>query len=99
MTILRGTYTTKKGNDLHYRMSYNKGGANPFNGKIERRGYRLFIQRDPKTWAAHSSLNDEKGAARLFLHEVKRQSQKQADIAADMVTEELLQSIADRHGI
>ncbi len=98
MTILRGTFTSKKGTDLHYRMEYDKGGTSPY-GRPMKRGYRLFIQRDKTMFTVHEGLASEKVAVNVFLHEVKRMSQKQADIAVSMVTDEFMQSIADRYGL
>lgn len=91
-------FTTEKGNELFFDLRYRKGGVNPFTHREEARGYVLSVQRDRTTFAAFEGLDHEKGAVRLLIHEVTRNTQKQRDIATELVTEKLKQ-ITDSYNL
>ena len=92
-------FTTEKGTTLYYDISYDLGGYNYFTGDADPRAYLLMIQRDKHTFSAFSGLDSPSGAIRMVLLEVKRKSKKQEANAYNMVTDELLQDIANKYGI
>ena len=92
-------FTTEKGTTLYYDISYDLGGYNYFTYEAEPRAYLLMIQRDKHTFSAFSGLDSPTGAIRMVLNEVKRKSKKQEVNAYNMVTDELLQDIANKYGI
>ena len=92
-------FTTEKGTTLYYDVSYELGGYNHFTGDITPRAYMLDIKRQKNQFSAFSGLDKPGGAIRMVLNEVKRKSKKQEAIAYNMVTDELLQDIANKYGI
>ena len=92
-------FTTEKGTTLYYDISYDLGGYNYFTGDADPRAYLLMIQRDKHTFSAFSGLDKPGGAVRMVLLEVGRRSKKQEANAYSMVTDELLQDIANKYGI
>ena len=74
-------YTTDRGTHLYYRVFYDIGGYNWFTSKETPRGYYLEIRRQPHMMAAFSSLTDPQGAIKYCLLKVKRQSNKQKQLA------------------
>lgn len=92
-------FTTKKGTKLFWDITYDKGGYNHFTSSERKRGYSLSIKRKKNEFSAFTGLSSENGAVSLFLHEVSRKSNKQLDVAMNLVTDELLSDIAMRYGI
>lgn len=92
-------FTTENGTKLFWKVKYSLGGMNYFTGGVEPRGYSVHIKRNRNEFKAFTGLDQEGGASRAFIHEVKRRSNKQEQVAMEMVTEEYLQGIADRFGI
>lgn len=82
-------YTTDRGTRLYYRVFYDIGGYNWFTSKDTPRGYYLEIRRQPHMMTAFSSLTDPQGAIKYCLLEVKRQSNKQKQLAEDMAEQTL----------
>ena len=77
----------------------NWGGYNHFNGGTIPRAYMLSLKRQKNEFSAFSGLDKPGGAVRMVLLEVGRRSKKQEANAYSMVTDELLQDIANRYGI
>ena len=92
-------FTTEKGATLYYDIAYDLGGYNYFTGESDPRAYMLILKRQKNQFSAFSGLDSPSGAIRMVLNEVKRKSKKQETIAYNMVTDELLQDIADKYGI
>lgn len=92
-------YTTEKGTTLYYDVTYELGGYNHFTGGDTPRAYMLVINRQKNQFSAFSGLDKPGGAIRMVLNEVGRRSKKQEAKAYDMVTDELLQDIANKYGI
>ena len=92
-------FTTKRGTTLYYEVTYELGGYNHFNGGTIPRAYMLSIKRQKNEFSAFSGLDSPSGAIRMVLLEVGRRSKKQEAKAHDMVTDELLQDIANKYGI
>lgn len=92
-------FTSEKGTTLYYDVSYELGGYNHFTYDITPRAYMLDIKRQKNEFSAFSGLDKPGGAVRMVLNEVKRKSKKQEANAYNMVTDELLQDIANKYGI
>ena len=92
-------FTTEKGTTLYYDVTYELGGYNHFTGGDIPRAYMLSIKRQKNEFGAFSGLDASDGAVRMVLLEVGRRSKKQEAKAHDMVTDELLQDIANKYGI
>ena len=92
-------FTTEKGTTLYYDVSYELGGYNHFTYNITPRAYMLDISRQKNQFGAFSGLDSPSGAIRMVLSEVGRRSKKQEANAYKMVTDELLQDIANKYGI
>ena len=92
-------FTTEKGTTLYYDVTYELGGYNHFTGGTTPRAYMLSIKRQKNVFSAFSGLDSPSGAIRMVLLEVKRKSKKQEANAYKMVTDELLQDIANKYGI
>lgn len=90
-------YTTEKGTKLYYEVTYDLGGFNYFTGKSDPRCYSLNIQRNPQEFAAFSNLNDDRGAVRVLLFEVGRQSKKQLSKAENMALDKLKEFITNHY--
>ena len=82
-------YTTAKGTKLYWHVSYNLGGYNQFNNKLEPRCYDLVVQRNPQELAVFEDLDYPTGSTRLVLNEVSRRSKKQERIANELALEKL----------
>lgn len=84
---------------LKIELNYNKGGMNYWTGRMEARGYYLYVQRVERTdYGGHSieSFIVGQGGVRSFLLEVKRQSPKakaQAEELAKAKVDELKNAI------
>ena len=92
-------FTTNKGTTLYYDITYELGGYNHFTGGTIPRAYMLSIKRQKNQFSAFSGLDAPGGAIRMVLLEVGRRSKKQEAKAHNMVTDELLQDIANKYGI
>ena len=92
-------FTTEKGTTLYYDVTYELGGYNHFTHDITPRAYMLDISRQKHSFSAFSGLDTPSGAVRMVLLEVGRRSKKQEAKAHDMVTDELLQDIANKYDI
>lgn len=92
-------FTTENGTKLFWEIRYDIGGYNHFNGRNIARGYYLSINRKKNTFMAFSGLENESGAVRMLIVEVGRKSVKQAEKANELITDEYLQSIANRYGL
>ena len=92
-------FTTEKGTTLYYDVTYELGGYNHFTGGTTPRAYMLSIKRQRNVFSAFSGLDSSSGAVRMVLLEVGRRSKKQEANAYSMVTDELLQDIANKYGI
>lgn len=92
-------FTTEKGTTLYYDVTYELGGYNHFTGGTIPRAYMLSIKRKKNEFTAFSGLDSPSGAIRMVLLEVKRKSKKQEANAYNMVTDELLQDVANKYGI
>ena len=92
-------FTTEKGTTLYYDVTYELGGYNHFTGGTIPRAYMLMVQRDKHSFSAFSGLDAPSGAIRMTLLEIGRRSKKQEAKAYSMVTDELLQDIANKYGI
>ena len=92
-------FTTEKGTTLYYDVSYELGGYNHFTSSDMPRAYMLSLKRQRNQFSAFSGLDSPSGAIRMVLLEVGRRSKKQEAKAHDMVTDELLQDIANKYGI
>ena len=92
-------FTTEKGTTLYYDVSYELGGYNHFTSSDMPRAYMLNLKRQKNQFSAFSGLDSPSGAIRMVLLEVKRKSKKQEANAYSMVTDELLQDIANKYGI
>ena len=87
-------YTTPSGNKLYYKVFYDLGGLNYFTYKVRERGYYLSVQRRYNQFSAFSDLSDPSGAIKVLLLKVNRQSDKQKQIAENMVDEKMKEIIA-----
>ena len=92
-------FTTEKGTTLYYDIAYELGGYSYFTGDIIPRAYMLMVQREKHSFTAFNGLDSPSGAIRMTLLEVKRKSKKQEANAYKMVTDELLQDVANKYGI
>ena len=92
-------FTTEKGTTLYYDVTYELGGYNHFTSSEIPRAYMLNIKRQKNQFSAFSGLDSPSGAIRMVLLEVGRRSKKQEAKARDMITDELLQDIANKYGI
>ena len=92
-------FTTEKGTTLYYDIAYDLGGYNYFTYETDPRAYMLILKRQKNQFSAFSGLDSPSGAITMTLLEVKRKSKKQEANAYNMVTDELLQDIANRYGI
>ena len=92
-------FTTEKGTTLYYDVTYELGGYNHFTSSEIPRAYMLSLKRQKNQFSAFSGLDSPSGAIRMVLLEVKRKSKKQEANAYNMVTDELLQDIANKYGI
>jgi hypothetical protein len=68
-------------NHLKIEVYYNKGGMNYFSGNTDKRGYWLSVikverEQSPMGYTTESFTVFSGGNRRMFLHEVKRQSDK-----------------------
>lgn len=90
-----------KKQELKVQVYYSKGGMNYFNGKVEPRGYWLSvlpvdIERRPDGIITESFMIVNNGGTRLFLKDVKRQSDKAYAEAVQMAesrVQELIDSV------
>ena len=92
-------FTTERGTTLYYKVSYELGGYNQFTSSEVPRAYMLSLKRQRNQFSAFSGLDSPSGAIRMVLLEVGRRSKKQEANAYNMVTDELLQDIANKYGI
>ena len=92
-------FTTEKGTTLYYDVTYELGGYNHFTSSEIPRAYMLNIKRQKNQFSAFRGLDSPSGAIRMVLLEVGRRSKKQEAKARDMITDELLQDIANKYGI
>ena len=97
--FMMNKYTTEKGTDLFWEVTYDLGGYNMFTGEERPRGYSLSVRRNRSEFGAFSDLTSSTGAVSDFLLEVGRKSVKREVEAMEMVTHKHLQSIADMFGI
>lgn len=66
---------------LKIEVYYNKGGMNYFSGKTDKRGYWLSVTKVMREKSEVTGFTSESfmmfsGGRRMFIHEVKRQSDK-----------------------
>lgn len=62
---------------LAFDINYDKGGLNPFNCKMEKRGYHFHVSLCEKTELGYSTIPMEKSSFKIFIgNEVKRDSKK-----------------------
>ena len=92
-------FTTENGTKLFWEIRYDIGGYNHFNGRNIARGYYLSIKRNRNEFMAFSGLENPTGAVRMLVVEVGRKSAKQEQKANELITDEYLQSIANRYGL
>lgn len=90
-------FTTENGTTLYYKVTYDLGGFNYFTGKNDPRCYSLNIQRNPQEFAAFSDLTDNRGAVRLLLFEVGRQSKKQLAKAESIALDKLKEFLIEHY--
>lgn len=82
-------HITKNGRVLYYKLDYDLGGYSHATSREHPRGYYLSVQRQKSSFMAFQGLEHPSGAVRIFLHEVKRKSKKQEDVAQQMIPEQL----------
>lgn len=92
-------FTTENGTKLFWEIRYDLGGYNYFSDRETPRGYYLSIKRNKNEFMAFSGLENPTGAVRMLVVEVGRKSAKQEQKANELITDEYLQSIANRYGL
>ena len=92
-------FTTENGTKLFWESRYDLGGYNYFSDRETPRGYYLSIKRNKNEFMAFSGLENPTGAVRMLVVEVGRKSAKQEQKANELITDEYLQSIANRYGL
>ena len=84
---------------MFWESRYDLGGYNYFSDRETPRGYYLSIKRNKNEFMAFSGLENPTGAVRMLVVEVGRKSAKQEQKANELITDEYLQSIANRYGL
>ena len=92
-------FTTENGTKLFWEIRYDLGGYNYFSDRETPRGYYLSIKRNKNEFMAFSGLENPTGAVRMLVVGVGRKSAKQEQKANELITDEYLQSIANRYGL
>lgn len=101
-------YLNVKGSDtkkIKVEVDYDKGGMNYFNGRVDKRGYYLYVRVvdcvDNGQYMSES-CNLFGSGYKFFLHEVGRKSNKQFEVAcakAEAKENELIQTVCREHGL
>lgn len=94
-TIARWITTTEAGNKIYNKVYYTLGGYNHFTSKSTPRGYYLSMQRSKNKFKAFKGLEDEAGAIRVLIKEVKRRSNKAADEAIEAADSKVMDIIKE----